>query len=172
MKRSLIVPLVLMLAFALITNSYVINFITDTFRNAGSSDDFFEQLSKKYYGTDNFSNGLAIVNQAILLETGYPDESMMIIPTKRALITLYNNYDMVNGQVVAKRVMEEVALRQGTKDSRYPQLESKVLSPIQGLILMGALILGFLIGKKSNHSIKHITDTSFYPAKQTGVLIN
>ncbi|MBN1155505.1 hypothetical protein JXB12_11360 [candidate division KSB1 bacterium] len=162
MKKYWIVPLFFVLALSLATNVYVIDFVKDTFTSDRSGDDFFARLSMKYYGTADYSTELAIVNQAINYDKGVPDETALIVPTERALIELYNCYDMVKGREIAQRVIQESRNARPASEHRSAFLGGNMFSPILGLVLASALALGFFIGKKSNHDLRHITDTPYY----------
>jgi len=162
MKRYVIVPLLIVLAVALFTNNYVIQYIENVFGSNDSVEYYFEKLSEKYYGTNEYSDELALINQAIVNEKNSIEEAELIIPTKSALVHLYNSFDMVKGREIADKVLSLDDKLMMFDDRQMHYLRGNIFSPIHGLLLFAAIAIGFIIGKKTNHGNKELPESNYY----------
>ena len=162
MKKYLTLLLINSLLVALILNNNFLDLFNKINNPQSQSKEYFKKLSLRYYGTDKYGKELAIVNQKVCLKSIKDD---IIIPSVDALLNIYETYDMAVGNNITKELFPENDSAQNQITIKL--LESSILPPFIGLIIIMAMVAGYFIGRK--RSKNDLTKLIFNQKKNSGL---
>ncbi len=142
MKKIFNGLLILGFALALFTNDHFLNLFH---KNHQDVNEFYADLSARYYGTPVYGKSLAIINQAAVFQKGMT-HSELIVPSREAIIRLYEHYNMTN----ANRILTNAGLMENKLQrlERHGIQKSVVFFPIGGVLLFAAGVFGYKLSHK------------------------
>ena len=166
MKKFLVILLIIISFSAIITNDNLNSFFSKKKSDLIQRDKYFHKLSFKYYGTPKYNKELALINQAVILNSDLDlNENNLIIPSFDALIHLYETYDMsLANNIVQKVPNNKLSAKNSIKIKLF---ESSMAPPFVGIVIILAVVLGYILGRKRSKREIRLANLSLNPNKKT-----
>lgn len=162
MKKLCALIFIVGLFAALITNDYWLSLFSKMNRTRTTGGDFFRDLSLGYYGTPEYSDELALVNQAVI-RNSYLDDHGLIIPSLDAIRRLYETYDFSLAQQIIPQIMGQETNSIFKRYHPIKVFQSSISLPLIGIGFIVAIIIGYLLGKRQNKRELRIAQLNLLP---------